>query len=155
LTADSRDTKILIERTLTLHKLSLNIPLSHQGPTFTVSHPDERCCPRAPADLWLNAAYENGRPALLLLLSGTLPVTFRNAVYRFPISVWIPQSYPREAPMVFVIPTQDMVVRPGQHVSGEGRVYHHYLAHWADAWDVSGLTLFKSLDQTSSFKLSR
>jgi ESCRT-I complex subunit TSG101 len=57
--------------------------------------------------------------------------------------------------MVFVIPTQDMVVRPGQHVSGEGRVYHHYLAHWADAWDVSGLTLFKSLDQTSSFKLSR
>ena len=39
--------------------------------------------------------------------------------------------------MVFVTPTPDMIVRPGQHVSGEGRVYHHYLAHWGEAWDVS------------------
>lgn len=34
-------------------------------------------------------------------------------------------------------PTQDMAVRVGQHVTLEGRVYHHYLAHWAEAWDVS------------------
>jgi hypothetical protein len=25
----------------------------------------------------------------------------------------------------------------GQHVTLEGQVYHHYLAHWAEAWDVS------------------
>lgn len=39
--------------------------------------------------------------------------------------------------MVYITPTQDMVVRPGQHVGGEGKVYHHFLAHWREAWDVS------------------
>ena len=37
--------------------------------------------------------------------------------------------------MVFVIPTKSMAIRPGQYVSGEGRVYHPYLAEWRD--DVS------------------
>ena len=39
------------------------------------------------------------------------------------------------APMGFVIPMKNMAVRPGQHVSGEGRIYHPYLAEWRD--DVS------------------
>ena len=38
--------------------------------------------------------------------------------------------------MSFVTPTKDMVVRPGQYVSGEGRIYHPYLAGWRG--DVSG-----------------
>ena len=40
--------------------------------------------------------------------------------------------------MVYVTPTPTMMVRAGQHVSGEGRVYHPYLAGWGDFWDVSG-----------------
>lgn len=82
-------------------------------------------------------AYENGFSALLLHLVGTLPVVFRGNTYRFPVALWIPNTYPREPPMVYVTPPQDMVVRVGQHVTLEGRVYHHYLAHWAEAWDVS------------------
>lgn len=42
--------------------------------------------------------------------------------------------------MVYVTPTHDMAVRVGQHVTLEGRVYHHYLAHWSEAWDVSIVT---------------
>ncbi|EER38650.1 ESCRT-I component [Histoplasma capsulatum H143] len=61
--------------------------------------------------------YENGTPALLLQLTGTLPVTFRGALYRFPITIWVPKTYPREPPFVYVTPTQDMLVRPGQHRS--------------------------------------
>ena len=53
----------------------------------------------------------------------------------FPISIWMPQEYPRGTPMVFVTPTKSMAIRPGQYVSGEGRVYHPYLADWRD--DVS------------------
>lgn len=30
-----------------------------------------------------------------------------------------------------------MLVRPGQHVSGDGKVYHPYLVKWAGFWDVS------------------
>ncbi|KAK2769445.1 hypothetical protein FQN53_006180 [Emmonsiellopsis sp. PD_33] len=86
--------------------------------------------------------YESGTSALLLQISGTLPVTFRGAVYRFPIAIWVPKAYPREPPMVYVTPTQEMRVRPGQHVSGEGRVYHHYLAHWGGAWERSTIVDF-------------
>ncbi|KAL4915837.1 UEV domain-containing protein [Aspergillus aurantiobrunneus] len=83
--------------------------------------------------------YENGFSALLLQLSGTLPVTYRGTVYKFPVALWIPNTYPREPPIVYVKPTQDMAVRAGQHVTLEGRVYHHYLAHWAGAWERSTL----------------
>lgn len=82
-------------------------------------------------------AFENGTSALLLVLRGTLPVAFRGATYRYPIALWIPYNYPQEAPMSFVVPTKDMVVRPGQHVSVDGRVYHPYIAHWKDDWQVS------------------
>jgi len=49
----------------------------------------------------------------------------------------VPYAYPREPPIVYIKPGQDMLVRPGQHVSGDGRVYHPYLAQWAKYWDVS------------------
>ncbi|CBX98563.1 hypothetical protein LEMA_P078020.1 [Plenodomus lingam JN3] len=94
---------------------------------------------------YVQPAYENGASALLLLLSGTLPVTFRGATYGFPMAIWVPYGYPREAPMVYMTPSQDMVVRPGQHVGGDGRVYHPYLAQWAQYWDVSWNHSFDSL----------
>ncbi|SPN99496.1 related to tumor susceptibility gene 101 protein [Cephalotrichum gorgonifer] len=85
----------------------------------------------------------DGKSALLVHLSGTLPVVFRGATYRFPISVWVPHAYPREAPLVYVNPTEKMVVRPGQHVDPQGQVYHPYLAAWSRFWDKS--TLFDFL----------
>ena len=75
--------------------------------------------------------YDNGTVALLLTLSGTLPVAFRGTTYRFPIKLWIPQAYPQEPPMVYVTPGRDMVIRPGQHVGVDGRVYHPYLRDWS------------------------
>ncbi|KAL8969675.1 MAG: hypothetical protein Q9183_001886 [Haloplaca sp. 2 TL-2023] len=35
----------------------------------------------------------------------------------FPISLWVPQEYPRLAPITFVTPTKDMAVRAGQYRS--------------------------------------
>lgn len=55
---------------------------------------------------------------------------FRGGRYSFPVSIWIPKPFPAEAPIAFVVPTQEMVVRSGQHVSSEGRIYHPYLAKW-------------------------
>lgn len=74
-----------------------------------------------------------GASALLLTLSGTLPVTFRGTLYRFPVKLWVPQAYPREVPMVYIVPGADMLVRPGQHVGVDGRVYHPYLRGWQGA----------------------
>ncbi|CAN8106338.1 unnamed protein product [Discula destructiva] len=89
--------------------------------------------------------FPNGSSALLLHLSGTLPVNFRGTTYRFPISLWIPHAYPREAPLVYVAPTETMVVRPGQHVDPQGQVYHPYLAGWADFWDKSNTLDFLAI----------
>lgn len=86
--------------------------------------------------------YENGGSALLLTVSGTLPVDFRGATYRFPVKIWIPQAYPQESPMVYVTPGRDMLVRPGQHVGVEGRVYHPYLRDWSGAWDRVNIAEF-------------
>ncbi len=93
--------------------------------------------------LTVSAAFPNGASALLLHLSGTIPVVFRGTTYRFPISLWVPHAYPREAPLVYVTPTETMVVRPGQHVDPQGQVYHPYLVGWPTFWDVSWIwTLF-------------
>ncbi|CZS96102.1 related to component of actin cortical patches LAS17 [Rhynchosporium agropyri] len=89
--------------------------------------------------------YENGKSALLLHLSGTLPVVFRGTTYRFPIALWIPHAYPLEPPLIYVVPTDGMMVRPGQHVDQQGKVYHPYLVGWAQYWDKSNILDFLAI----------
>ncbi|KAK4119229.1 UEV-domain-containing protein [Parathielavia appendiculata] len=91
--------------------------------------------------------FPNGTSALLLHLSGTIPVLFRGATYRFPISLWVPHAYPREPPLVYVTPTATMVVRPGQHVDPQGQVYHPYLVGWSTFWDKSTILDFLTILQ--------
>ncbi|PMD23535.1 UEV-domain-containing protein [Hyaloscypha hepaticicola] len=88
--------------------------------------------------------YENGVSALLLHISGTLPVVFRGTTYRFPIALWVPHAYPLEAPLVYVTPTEGMMVRPGQHVDPQGKVYHPYLVGWAE-FDRSNILDFLAI----------
>ncbi|KAK0733052.1 UEV domain-containing protein [Lasiosphaeria miniovina] len=83
--------------------------------------------------------FPTGASALLLHLSGTIPVLFRGTTYRFPISLWVPHAYPRDAPLVYVTPTDSMVVRPGQHVDPQGQVYHPYVVGWSTFWDFPKL----------------
>lgn len=86
-------------------------------------------------------AFSNGTSALLLHLSGTIPVNFRGNTYRFPLSIWVPHAYPRKPPLIYVTPTENMMIRPGQHIDPQGQVYHPYLVGWAEFWDV-GSPLF-------------
>ncbi|KAK9490266.1 UEV domain-containing protein [Lipomyces doorenjongii] len=74
--------------------------------------------------------YENGQSELLLNLHGTVPTTFRSAVYNIPVSIWISHEYPYVAPFAFVTPTAAMSLRPGNHVDTNGRVYHPYISYW-------------------------
>lgn len=67
----------------------------------------------------------------------------------FPVAIWVPHAYPRESPIIYVTPTQDMAVRPGQYVSGEGRVYHPCLANWRD--DVSLYCLRREVDKMNAY----
>ncbi|KAK4194483.1 UEV domain-containing protein [Triangularia verruculosa] len=89
--------------------------------------------------------FPNGSSALLVRLTGTIPVPFRGTTYRFPISLWVPHAYPQEAPLVYVTPTENMMVRPGQHVDPQGQVYHPYLAGWAGFSDKSSILDFLAI----------
>ncbi|KAH0612924.1 uncharacterized protein H6S33_009304 [Morchella sextelata] len=81
--------------------------------------------------------HEDGRSQLLLNLVGTFPVTFRGATYQIPLKIWLLHEYPKQPPMVFVNPTRDMLIRPGNHVDPSGRCYHPYLANWVNYSDRS------------------
>ncbi|SZF02708.1 unnamed protein product [Blumeria hordei] len=86
--------------------------------------------------------YENGSAALLLHIFGTLPVVFREITYRFPIELWIPHSYPKDAPIVYVTSAENLMIRPGQHVDLQGKIYHPYLVRWAENWDKCNILEF-------------
>ncbi|WFD20527.1 suppressor protein stp22 of temperature-sensitive alpha-factor receptor and arginine permease [Malassezia caprae] len=84
--------------------------------------------------------YDDGRMLLLLLLDGTLPVPIRGQVYHIPVHVWIPRAYPAEAPIVYVAPTQNMVVCRGSCVAPDGRVRLPYMDAWERKPEGTSLT---------------
>ncbi|KAF5330784.1 hypothetical protein D9619_005547 [Psilocybe cf. subviscida] len=74
--------------------------------------------------------FDDGRTQLLLCLHGLLPIVFRAASYNIPVALWIPRDYPRDVPLVYVVPTQHMLVKPGRHVDPSGRTTIDYISHW-------------------------
>lgn len=104
-----------------------------RGPDAPSTHGRVQCVPRP---LFADAAYDDGRTALLLVLDGTVPVVYRGQVYHIPIHVWFPHAYPHEPPIVLVVPTPAMIVRRTPHVSLDGRVTVPYLELWRRKHEV-------------------
>ena len=82
------------------------------------------------------AAFDDGRAQLLLCVYGLLPISFRNASYNIPVAVWITRDYPKEPPITFVVPTNDMLVKPGKYLDVSGRCSIDYLQHWQRKHEV-------------------
>ncbi|KAF8628460.1 hypothetical protein AX15_003972 [Amanita polypyramis BW_CC] len=74
--------------------------------------------------------YDDGRTQLLLCVHGVLPITFRRASYNIPIALWIPQTYPKLPPIIYVVPNNDMLVKPGTYVDVSGRCSPEYIRNW-------------------------
>lgn len=51
-------------------------------------------------------------------------------IYNIPIQVWLLSSHPYNAPLVYVRPTNNMMIKPSKHVDHAGRVYLPYLSEW-------------------------
>jgi len=74
---------------------------------------------------------DDGQSHLMLLLDGTVPMSFQGAIYHIPINIWIGISYPLRPPLCYVVPTSDMVVKSKhRHVDPAGLCYHPYLSQW-------------------------
>ncbi|KAH7278379.1 hypothetical protein KP509_38G038600 [Ceratopteris richardii] len=74
---------------------------------------------------------DNGRTSNLLRVSGTIPITYSDAIYNIPVVFWLLDGYPKVAPRVLVMPTSTMVInRQHCHVSASGLVSVPYLHNW-------------------------
>ena len=63
-------------------------------------------------------------------------------VYNIPIAIWLVETHPTNAPMVFVKPTSDMQIRISKHVDHTGKVYLPYLHAWSPVIPIHLLYLF-------------
>lgn len=102
------------------------------------------------AHLLLYSAYDDGRTQLLLCLHGLLPITFRNAAYHIPVAIWVTKDYPRGPPISYVIPTSDMLVRPGRFVQVSGLCTIDYITSWERKSEVCQEATLISLDLTTA-----
>ncbi|KAG8735244.1 hypothetical protein FRC12_018170 [Ceratobasidium sp. 428] len=74
--------------------------------------------------------FNDGRAQLLICIHGLIPITFRQATYNIPVAIWIPLEYPRSPPLVYVVPTNDMLVKASKHVDPSGECTFEYLDNW-------------------------
>ncbi|KAH9818488.1 UEV domain-containing protein [Melampsora americana] len=84
--------------------------------------------------------FDDGRAALLLCISGTIPVTYRAARYNIPIAIWIPHDFPLQPPIVYVTPTSEMVVRKSAHIEPSGQCHATYLKTWTSKPEACSLS---------------
>ena len=51
--------------------------------------------------------------------------------YNIPVELWLPDRYPLEAPMAYVRPTLDMIIKPRHSfVDASGFVRSSYVVNW-------------------------
>lgn len=87
-----------------------------------------------------NYTYSSGVQKELFALDGTIPITFQGVKYNIPLCVLLQEDHPLVPPLVYVRPTNSMMINPSQHVDTEGRVYHPYLNQWDPVKESSDIT---------------
>ncbi|XP_023324452.1 tumor susceptibility gene 101 protein [Eurytemora carolleeae] len=75
--------------------------------------------------------FNDGLQRDLITLSGTIPVPYKGLTYNIPVSVWLLDTHPYNAPLCYVKPTQDMQIKVSKHVDTSGKIYLPYLHEWA------------------------
>jgi ESCRT-I complex subunit TSG101 len=75
--------------------------------------------------------HNDGRTSNVLQADGTIPMYYQDVKYNIPITIWLLESYPRNAPLVYVTPTRDMIIKPRHpFVNPSGMVSAPYLQGW-------------------------
>lgn len=75
--------------------------------------------------------FNSGSRKDLLNLEGTIPVNYKGAYYNIPVSIWLMDTHPQNAPLCFVKPTKDMSIKVSKYVDSNGKVYLPYLHDWS------------------------
>lgn len=67
----------------------------------------------------------------MVKLTGTIPIYYNQAKYNIPLIIWIPETYPKSPPIVYLTPTKGMVIKDDHHsVDKNGLVETIYIRSW-------------------------
>lgn len=84
--------------------------------------------------------FNDGTKLNLVNLTGTIPVRYKGSTYNIPITVWLMDTHPKNAPICYVKPTPDMSIKVSQFVDHNGKIYLPYLHDWIGSQsDLVGL----------------
>lgn len=84
--------------------------------------------------------FNDGQTKEMLTLDGTIPVPYKGSIYNIPICLWLLDNHPNSAPMAYVKPTPDMLIKASRNVDQNGKVYLPYLHEWnPNSSDLVGL----------------
>ncbi|KAG0577799.1 hypothetical protein M758_5G175900 [Ceratodon purpureus] len=73
----------------------------------------------------------DGRTINVLQAEGTIPIYYHSVKYNIPIVIWLLETYPRQPPLVYVMPTRDMIIKPRHpNVDASGMVNSPYIQNW-------------------------
>ncbi|PAV91121.1 hypothetical protein WR25_10940 [Diploscapter pachys] len=87
-----------------------------------------------------NFLFPDGKRKMSFRLSGTIPVPYKGNTYNIPVCVYLYDTHPYYAPVCYVRPTNNMVIKESEHVNKEGRVFLPYLNEWRfPGYDLNGL----------------
>lgn len=79
---------------------------------------------------YLSSVFNDGSSQTLLVLEGTIPVTYLNTVYNIPVAIFLRQDHPHTSPMVYVRPTSTMQIKKSESVDNNGLVTLPVLKEW-------------------------
>jgi len=74
--------------------------------------------------------FNDGVQRHLITLEGTIPVPYKGNNYNIPVSIWLLETHPFNAPVCYVKPTQAMQIKVSKHVDSNGKIYLPYLHEW-------------------------
>lgn len=83
--------------------------------------------------------FSDGKEQDLVLLHGTIPISFKGSTYHIPVGIFVQKDHPYSPPMCYVRPTSEMAIKISKYVDHEGKIYLPYLSDWkADSSDILG-----------------
>lgn len=83
----------------------------------------------------------DGTSLELLVLEGTVAITYQSVKYNIPVEIFLPVEYPQKPPLAFVRPNSSMEVKPGHSVvDSNGSVCRlPYLQSWGPGGTLHAL----------------
>ena len=78
---------------------------------------------------------------VLTVIYGTLPVPYKKSWYNIPIELILPKTFPLHAPLVRVVPTDNMSIFVSNNVHADGKVILPYIQRWSNSSTLTQLCL--------------